>query len=126
MNSILVVFDYNSNTIICEPMKNITGPTIVTDYKMILTLPKTRGLKKSLQRLENEASTMLRKFMTSDSINFRLAPTNIHRRNADERAIQTFKNHFIAVLCSTNSKSPMQLWDGILNQVQIPLNLLRA
>ena len=126
MNYILVVYDYNSNTIICEPMKNRTGPTIVTDYKIILTLPKTRGLKKSFQRLENEAYTMLLKFMTSDSINLWLAPPNIHHRNADERAIQTFKNHFIAVLCGTDPKFSMQIWDGILNHVQMTLNLLRA
>ena len=29
MNYVLVVYDYNSNAIICEPMKNITGPTVV-------------------------------------------------------------------------------------------------
>ena len=53
MNYMLVVYDYNINAILCEPMKNRTGPAIVEVYKIILTLLKTRGLKLSLQRLDN-------------------------------------------------------------------------
>ena len=126
MSYILVVYDYDRNAILCEPMKNITGPTIVASYKVILTLHKSRGLKPSLQRLDNEESSMLCDFMTSDPIDFQLAPPNIHRCNTAERAIRTFKNHFIAVLCGTDPKFPMQLWDCILDQVQITLNFLRA
>ena len=94
----LVVYYYDNNTILCEPMKNRTGPTIVADYKVILTLQKNRGLKPSLQRIDNEASTMLCDFMNSDSMDFQPAPPNIHRRNAAKRSIRTFKNHFIAIL----------------------------
>ena len=107
-------------------MKNRTGPAIVAAYKIILTLLNTRELKPSLQRLDDEASAMLREFMTSDSINFQLAPPNIHRCNAFERAIRTFKNHFIAVLCGTDPKFPMQFWYHILEQVQVTINLLSA
>ena len=64
--------------------------------------------------------------MTSDSIDFQLATPNIHSRNVAKRAIQTFQNHFIAILCGTDTKFTMQLWDHILDQVQIKLNLLRA
>ena len=87
MNYMLVVYYYESNAILCEPMKNRTGPTIVAAYKIILTLLKTRGLKPSLQRLENEASGMLRKFMTFDPIYLKLASPNIRRHNAAESAI---------------------------------------
>ena len=64
--------------------------------------------------------------MTSDSIDFQLALPNIHRRNAAKRAIRTFKNHFIVILCCTDPTFPMQLWDCILEQVQVTLNFLCA
>ena len=87
MNYMLVVYYYDNNTILCEPMKNRTGTTIVAAYKIILTLLKTCGLKPSLQRLDNEASAMLREFITSGSIDLQLAYPNIHRHNAAESAI---------------------------------------
>ena len=70
MNYMLAVYDYAINVILCEPINNITGLAIMAAYKIILTLLKTRGLKPSLQRLDNEASAMLCDFMTSDSIDF--------------------------------------------------------
>ena len=48
-----------------------------------------------------------------------------HRVNAAERAIQTFKDAFIAALATTDVDFPLQLWDKLAPQVQDTLNLLR-
>ena len=48
-----------------------------------------------------------------------------HRVNAAERAIQTFKNHFIAGLCNTDEQFPAQLWNRLIEQDQDSLNMLR-
>ena len=64
--------------------------------------------------------------MTQEGIDFQLTPPGIHRRNAAERAIRTFKNHLIAGLCSTDPKFPLYLWDKLLPQAMITLNLLRG
>ena len=64
--------------------------------------------------------------MTSEEVDFQLTPPHIHRRNAAERAIQTLKNHFIAGLCSTDRQFPLHLWDRLLPQALISLNLLRS
>jgi hypothetical protein len=63
--------------------------------------------------------------MDEADIAFQLALPHCHRRNAAERAIHTFKNHFIAGLCSTNSDFPLNLWDKLLPQCLLTLNLLR-
>jgi hypothetical protein len=57
---------------------------------------------------------------------YQLVPPHTHRRYAAERAIRTFKNHFIAGLCSTNPDFPLRLWDRLLPQAEITLNLLRT
>jgi hypothetical protein len=49
-----------------------------------------------------------------------------HRVNAAKRAIQTFKDHFISALATTDSEFPLQLWDKITSQVEATLNLMRA
>ena len=40
--------------------------------------------------------------------------------------LHTWKNHFVAILCGTNPKFKMVLWDKLLPQAIISLNLLRA
>ena len=52
-------------------------------------------------------------------------PPKIHRRNAAERAIQSFKNHFLAGIATCNPKFPIHEWDRLLQQAEITLNLLR-
>ena len=42
-----------------------------------------------------------------------------------EKAIQTFKDHFVSVLCGTDDDFPFQLWCQILRQAEHQLNLLR-
>jgi hypothetical protein len=49
-----------------------------------------------------------------------------HRVNAAERAIQTFKDAFIAALATTDSNFPLQLWDQFSPQIHDTLNLLRT
>jgi hypothetical protein len=84
-----------------------------------------RGLKPLLQRLDNEASLGLRNYLKKQRITYQLAPQNIHRRNNAEQAIQAFNNHFIAGLCSVDPNFPLKLWDKLLPQATIALNLLR-
>jgi hypothetical protein len=53
-------------------------------------------------------------------------PPHCHRRNAVERAIRTFKEHFVAGLSSVDPAFPLHLWDRLLPQAEITLNLLRT
>ena len=87
---------------------------------------KRRGLKPQLQPLDNEVSDILREFMQDEDIQFQLTPAGLHRRNNAERAIQTFKNHFIAGLCSTPPNFPLNLWDKLIPHALLTLNILRA
>jgi hypothetical protein len=57
---------------------------------------------------------------------YQLVPPHCHRRNADERAIRTFKEHFLAGMESVDPDFPMHLWDRLLPQAEITLNLLRT
>eukprot|EP00978_Attheya_sp_CCMP212_P043442 scaffold284051_cov46-Attheya_sp.AAC.1 len=107
-------------------MPSRSKESILAAYQRALAILIKAGLRPKLQCLDNEASTILQDFMTEQSIDFQLVPPHIHRRNATERAIRTFKNHFIAGLCSTDASFPLHLWDRLLPQAMVTLNLLRG
>jgi hypothetical protein len=53
-------------------------------------------------------------------------PPHCHRRNAAERAIITFKEHFVAGLSSVDPTFSFHLWDRLLPQAEITLNILQT
>ena len=57
---------------------------------------------------------------------YQLVPPHDHRRNAAEKAIQMFKDHFIAVLYGTDEMFPIRLWCALLPHAVVQLNMLRA
>jgi hypothetical protein len=122
----LVLYDYDSNAIHIELMKSKSDAEILAAYQRAHSLFTHSGLQPQLQHLDNEASTALQSFMTAHQVDFQLAPPHLQRRNAAERAICTFKNHFIAGLCSTNPDFPLHLWDRLIPHALLSLNLLRG
>jgi hypothetical protein len=53
-------------------------------------------------------------------------PPHCHCRNAADRAIRNFKEHFVAGISSVDPTFPLHLWDRLLPQAEITLNLLRT
>ena len=64
------------------------------------TVLTKRGRKPNLYILDNEASADLKASLAKQNINYQLVPPHVHRRNAAERAIRTFKNNFLSGLAS--------------------------
>jgi hypothetical protein len=85
-----------------------------------------RGLKPKLMKLDNEASKLLKTYPHQQDITFQLVPPYSHGRNSAERAVRSFKDHFIAGLCSTDKSFPMHLWDRLLPHAVNTLNMLRT
>ena len=76
--------------------------------------------------MDNQCTKQIKKFLTDKDCELMLVEPHNHRVNAAERAIQTFKDHFISALATTDSKFPLQLWDRLTSQVETTLNLMRA
>ena len=122
---VFTLYDYDSNVIIPQAIPNRTKLQLHRAFSSITKDLKRRGLTPQLQYLDNEASKHLKEYMRDQNIEYQLTPAGIHRRNMAERAIQTFKNHFIAGLSSVHPNFPLNLWDKLLPQAMITLNLLR-
>ena len=123
---LMILYDYDSNAILAEPMKSRHEQEMIRAYAKMHDYLTERGLKPVLQKLDNEAPKGLKKYMAQHNVTYQLVPPHVHRRNAAERAIGTFKDHFIAGLSTTDKRFPMHLWCQLIPQATITLNLLRA
>jgi hypothetical protein len=122
---ILILYDYDSNSVLSAPMKNRGDKEMVSAFDLLIQSLVIHGLRPSLPLLDNEAYLNLRNYLTKQGIDYQLAPPHIHRRNNAERVIQNFKNHFIPGLCSVDPNFPLKLWDKLLPQATLTMNLLR-
>ena len=122
---IMVVYEYDINSILAESMKNCEVKYFSNSYKKLYNILSTKVLKPRFQKLYNEASNILIESLQDENIDFQLVPTNMHRRNASGWAIRKFKNHFTAILCSINPDIPLKFWDRLLYQETTNLNLMR-
>jgi hypothetical protein len=87
---------------------------------------EAKGYKPKMNVMDNQTTKYIKKFITKKECNLQLVEPHNHSVNAAERAIQTFKDTFIAVLATTDREFPLQLWDRLAPQVQDTLNLIRA
>ena len=85
-----------------------------------------QGSPPDLHILVNECSQDLKDAFSKYKIDFQRVPPKEHRANSAERAIRTFKNHLMSILCTVDSEFPMAEWDRLLPQAVITLNLLRS
>ena len=75
--------------------------------------------------LDNECLGGLKTFLREASVKFQLVPPYLHRTNAAEQAIQTYKDHLIAGLSSCDPNFPLHLWDHLIPHATLTLNLIR-
>jgi hypothetical protein len=123
---VMVCYIYDCNYAKVIPMKSRSASEWVKAYYTVHQELTVKGFKPKLQTLDNEASAALKNFFTVNDIAYQLVPPHCHRRNAAERAIRTFKGHFVAGLSSVDPAFPLHLWDRLLSQAEITLNLLRT
>ncbi len=126
MAYVFVAYMYDINAILVRYMQNRSADSMKKVFEDIITYLDARGCKPTLNVMDNECSKTVESYITSQNIDIQLVPPANHRVNAAERAIGTFKEHFIAGLATVDCNCPLQLWDEFLPQAQDTLNLLRV
>jgi hypothetical protein len=78
------------------------------------------------QVMDNEAPKGLRQHFIAHDIQYQFVSPFTKRSNKAERAIQTFKRHFIAMLAGTHPSFPINFWHELIPQkAEITLNMMR-
>ena len=107
-----------------EAMRTRHHLEYIAAYKRTVNFFAKLGRKPVFQRLDNETSTALETFARINNITIQYCAPHQHRALRAERAIRTFKNHFIATLCTVAHDFPLALWDELLPQTELCLNHL--
>ena len=123
---VMIMFHWDCNIIWGEPLKKRTASDIATAYSTLMKKFTKGGFKPNLFIFDNEFSGEFRDAVSEDNISLQLFTPHMHRNNPAERAIQTWKDHFLAGLASVHPDYPMAEWDCLIPQCNITLNLLRA
>jgi hypothetical protein len=97
---------------------------MIRAYEKIINRMKATGLGIRRHMLDNEALDAFKQYIHQQQIQFELGPPGNHRCNQAERAIQTFKVHFISILAGVDDKFPLSLWCHLLEPMELTLNLL--
>jgi hypothetical protein len=121
---IMVLVEENENFIDAEPMKNKTSGLMIKVYLALWKQSSASGtVKPTLHLLDNEASEEFKAGIRKNCT-IQLVPPDNHQQNLAEQAIQTFKNHFKAIIAGFDDSFLMRLWDKLLLQTILTLNLL--
>ena len=122
----MVAVELDGNYIDAEPLKSRKAKELTRAYQAIFERWKDTGaVVPNWHILDNEAPEELKKAIRQNKCKVELTPADMHRRNAAERAIQTYKGHFISILAGVSDSFPLNQWDELIPQTVLTLNLLR-
>ena len=123
---IMVMVEIDSNAILVEPINSQNDHELALAYKVLMTRLQQAGIIPKKHILDNEVSEAT-KMIIKDKYKMlmELVPPGCHCRNAAEAVIQNFRAHFLSILAGAAKDFPPSLWDRLLPQTEITLNLLQ-
>ena len=123
--NIIVLVKIDSNAILIEPMTSRKDAEMIRAYNVLVQRLLAANIHPQKHGLDNEISDNI-KLHIKEKYKFKLemVPPGCPQCNAAEVAIRNFKVHFLSVLAGTADSFPLHLWDRLLPQTKITLNLL--
>eukprot|EP00804_Cyclotella_cryptica_P009385 CCRYP_018079-RA/>CCRYP_018079-RA protein AED:0.35 eAED:0.35 QI:0/0/0/1/1/1/2/0/420 len=122
---IMVMVEIDSSAILVEPIKNRTDAELTRAYSTLMLRLRRAGIVPRKHVLDNKISAAMKDLIQDTyKMSLELVPPGCHRRNAAEVAIRNFKSHFLSILAGVADDFPLKLWDKLLPQTEITLNLL--
>ena len=108
---VFILYSYDYNAILSDPLKSRTGKGILHSYTICHDYLKERVFKPKMHWLYNEASNSLKQYNLNHEMEFQLVPLGVHRQNA-----ANLENYCISVLSRTDPQYPMHLFFCLLKQ----------
>ncbi len=123
---LMIAYHADGNLILQQAFQTKADNYRIPAFNAIMTRLAARGMTVNLNVRDNEASTEFRHIVTQKwQTKFQLVPPHMHRQIKAERMIRHFKNHFLSILVGVDAGFPPYLWDLLLPQAEITINLLR-
>jgi hypothetical protein len=111
---VMILHHVDSNSSWLEAMQNQSGGELILAHARALARMQCHGLIPKHQILDNQASAEYKVAIETSGMTYELVPPKEHQCNMAEKAIQTFKDHFVGVLSSCTPSMPIHLWCQLL------------
>jgi hypothetical protein len=111
----------DTNYIHVEPLRSRNAKDFSAAFERSVNFFKERGIEHTKAKMDNETSNLFRETVRRLNIKVEYVPPDNHRQSPIERDIRTFKDHFIASLCTTDPDFPLSEWDLLLPQAEMTL-----
>ena len=115
-----------NNFIHAVPMKRRLAESVLEAHTEMFNFFKSLAIIPTKLRTDNELSSHLEAHSKLHGFtHYSTVPPSNHRANKAERAIRSFKNHFLASMATCSAQFPWAQWKKCLPQILLTLNLLR-
>jgi hypothetical protein len=122
----MVAVELDGNYIDADPMKSRSTKDLTEAYKRIYARWEATGvICPNWHVLDNKAPAEFLEAIRVNGCRVEKTPADMHRQNIAERAIQTYKGHFIATMAGVSDGFPIHQWHELVPQIVLTLNLLR-
>ena len=106
----MIIHEIDGASTWVEVMKNRTEGGMIDARRRGLLRIKQLGITLAHQLLDNEIYQTYKDEIRDSGMSYQLVPPYDHHRNIAERAIQTWKNHFVGVLIGAAATFLLHLW----------------
>ena len=103
----MIIYDYDANAILAEPISNRLSTMLQKAFTKLFHQILLKGYKPTIIRIDNKVSKDHLALLEQQELKVQLVPPHNHRQNLAERAIQTYKNHFVAGISGTDPTFPL-------------------
>ena len=118
--------DDDANAILVRPLKTKSETEQLHNIKLIHQYLNARGIRPTVHIMGNDCPQSVKNYALNElKIELLLVPPYIHRVNAAEKAIESYKNHLITCVATVYPDFRMYLWCRILTLLTTTLNMLR-
>ncbi len=121
---IMLLMESSSDVFFVEAMKNCSSGEMIWVYQKLTDRLHAAGIVPKHHILNNKCSDKLKETIKCNEMTYQLVPPHNHHHKHAKKAIQTFNDHFVAILCRADKEFPLNLWDLLLPQAENMLNML--
>ena len=121
----VIFYIFDANYIQLVPIKNRSKEELLRAYRKIYNWLVLRGFTPQLHKLDNETSHEVEAFIRSQHTHLQYTPPDMHCTNPAERAIRTWKNHFLSEIAGLPKSFPITNGCQLTTQCEATLNMLR-
>ena len=122
----MVMVDIDRNAILAEPLNSRNDAEVTRAYQTMMLQLNQESIERRKHILDNQVLGSTKKIICDEyQMKMELVPPGCHVTNASEVVIRNFKPHFLSALAGTANGFSTLMWDLLIEQIDITVNLVR-